>query len=296
MKAIECRLPKELDKSFIVYTEKGAYFPCPWHYHPEYELVLVRKSAGKRMVGDHIGSFDAGDLVFMAPGIPHVWSNNERLDGDNRSEAVVIHFTEDFLNGNIFSIMEMNRLKEVFYLAKRGLVIFGNCRSKIESVMCNMIDQTGLQRLSSLFLIFDLLVAAMEENEIQVLASPNYQIGDRTATDRYAKIIAFIKINFYRDICLKEVADMACMSVTAFCNYFKDQFRMTFVAYLNAVRIGHVCTLLRSNQTPIVLVAYQCGFNNLANFNRQFKRLKGMSPSEYRKLVQEKMSVQTLSV
>lgn len=100
MKSIEVRLPQDFDKSFVVFKEKGQYFPCPWHYHPEYELVLVLKSQGRRMVGDHIGNFQEGDLVCMGPYLPHVWVNESSfVDGtaDYEAEAIVIHFQEDFL-------------------------------------------------------------------------------------------------------------------------------------------------------------------------------------------------------
>src|SRR5690606_32431528 len=95
MKSIEVRLPKDFDKSFVVFKEQGQYFPCPWHYHPEYELVLVLKSTGRRMVGDHIGYFEEGDLVCMGPYLPHVWVNDPiYLTGEapTAAEAIVIHF------------------------------------------------------------------------------------------------------------------------------------------------------------------------------------------------------------
>ena len=79
MKSIELRLPKDFDKSFTVFKEVGKSFPCPWHYHPEYEIVLVLKSNGRRMVGDNIGKFDAGDLVCMGPFLPHVWVNDPKF-------------------------------------------------------------------------------------------------------------------------------------------------------------------------------------------------------------------------
>ncbi|MDQ6608487.1 MAG: cupin domain-containing protein, partial [Bacteroidota bacterium] len=76
MKPVEMRFAKDFDKSFVVFRETGKSFPCPWHYHPEYEIVLVTKSTGRRMVGDNIGYFNEGDLVFMGSGLPHVWIND----------------------------------------------------------------------------------------------------------------------------------------------------------------------------------------------------------------------------
>src|SRR5690606_18803468 len=99
--------------------------------------------------------------------------------------------------------------------------------------------------------------------------------------------ISYIEVrNFHREISLKEISEVANMATTTFCNFFKEHFRMTFVEYLNSIRIGHVCKLLSSQDKTIIEIAYECGFNNLANFNRQFKRLKGMTPKEYRKLLE----------
>lgn len=287
MKAVEYRLPKEFDKSFIVFKEKGLFFPCPWHYHPEYEFVLVNKSTGRRMVGDHIGSFAAGDLVLMGPALPHVWVNDQKyFEEGNRAEvdAVVLHFMDNFIGENFLNLPETVGLKKVLRLSHRGLVITGNTRYRIANIMNEMVDQTGLRRLSSLFSIFDILA---NSSEYEPLASPTYMENTKEAySDRFSKITEYVLRNFHREISLKEVADEANMATTTFCNFFKEHFRMTFVEYLNSIRIGHVCKLLSSQDKTIIEIAYECGFNNLANFNRQFKRLKGMTPKEYRKLLE----------
>ncbi len=117
MKSVERRLPQEFDKSFIVFNESGTCFPYPWHYHPEYELVLIRKSTGRRMVGDHIGYFDEGDLVFMGPMLPHVWVNDPVFvngEAGYLADAIVIQFVSDFLgtfhagsgNGSLYALSE----------------------------------------------------------------------------------------------------------------------------------------------------------------------------------------------
>ncbi|GGC14024.1 AraC family transcriptional regulator [Parapedobacter defluvii] len=289
MKAVEYRLPKEFDKSFIVFTEQGTYFPCPWHYHPEYEFVLVNRSTGRRMVGDHIGHFDEGDLVFMGPALPHVWVNDAAyVQGQAKQEAsaVVVHFVEDFLGENFLCLPEMEPLKKVLDLSKRGLVINGRTRLQINCLMNAMIGESGLKRLSSLFAIFDILA---HSTDYEPLASPNYmQHTQGYYSDRYSKITDYILRNFHREITLNEVASEASMATTTFCNFFKEHYRMTFVEYLNTIRIGHVCKLLADSDENVVNIAYECGFNNLANFNRQFKRLKGMSPSEYRRMLELK--------
>jgi AraC-like DNA-binding protein len=286
MKAIEMRLRKDIDKSFIVFREQGKLFPCPWHYHPEYELVLVTKSTGRRMVGDHIGYFKEGDLVFMGPMLPHVWVNDpEYLEEGTplEADAIVIHFVGDFLGEKFLQVPEMEKLNQFLQLSTRGMHITGAASEKIGALMKQLLDMNGMQRLVTLFSIFEILSAT---SDYELLASPGYiQTIHTKSTDRFSKITEYIMLNFDREITLPEAAAAANMAVTTFCNFFKTHYRVTFVEYLNMVRIGHACKLLGDMNKTIVGVAYECGFNNLANFNRQFKKIKNLTPSEYRKTI-----------
>lgn len=287
MKPIEMRFPKDFDKSFVVFRESGDFFPCPWHYHPEYELVLVTKSTGRRMVGDHIGYFNEGDLVFMGPRLPHVWVNDTAfVNGTrkNEAEAIVIHFVEDFMGESFLRIPEMENFKNFLNLSLNGMVINGVAKTKINALLIAMPSMSGLQRLASLFTIFDTLA---NTTEYELLASPGYVSSIHYKTsDRFKNINQYIMENFDQDISLPEVASVANMAVTTFCNFFKEHYRSSFIEYLNIVRVGHACKLLSEKDKKIVEVAYECGFNNLANFNRQFKKIKTMSPSEFKRTVE----------
>lgn len=286
MKVIEQRLPQEFDKSFIVFKEYGKFFPCPWHYHPEYELVLVNKSTGRRMVGDHIGHFGEGDLVFMGSNLPHVWVNDAKFiesKDDNPADAVVIQFVENFLGENFLNIPELSGFRKFLNVAERGVVIDGKAKGKIIQLMNDMLAMSGIQRLSSLLTIFEIL---SNTSDYQLLASPKFiQNFQYEAPGRFKDITQYILKNFDEDISLPEAAASVNMGLTAFCNYFKSQFRVTFVEYLNTVRIGHACKLIAENKHNVVEIAYHSGFNSLANFNRQFKKLKKISPTDYRKLL-----------
>lgn len=284
MKAVECHLPQEFDKSFIVFQEKGQFFPCPWHFHLDYELVLVNKSTGIRMVGDHIGYFGEGDLVFIGASLPHLWINdNEYINGlvDISAEAIVIHFKDNFLGENFFNLPEMKSMKNFLNLSQHGMVIKSKTRERITALMINMLHMNGTQRLSALFTIFDLLSSTAE---FELLVSPGY-LNDNNleSSDRFKKVNDYIMRNFDREMSLKEVAAVSNMATSTFCNFFKEHYRCTFVEYLNIVRVGNACKSLSEQDVNVVEIAYKCGFNNLANFNRQFKKIKKMTPSEYRK-------------
>lgn len=284
MKAIEVRAAKEIDKSFVLFHETGQFFPVPWHYHPEYELVLVTKSTGRRMVGDHIGYFEEGDLVFMGPLLPHVWVNDEPFingSADYQADAIVIQFLENFLGNTFLQLPESKNLVDFLQLSKQGIVIKGDTRNQITNLMVKMPAMSGMKRLAALLNIFDLLSST---TDYELLASPGFvQDISATCSDRYSKINEYILRNFKRDITLPEIAGVANMAVTTFCNFFKANYRVTFVEYLTNIRIGLACKLLADSKNNIIEVAYEVGFNNLGNFNRQFKRIKKMTPREYRK-------------
>jgi AraC-like DNA-binding protein len=286
MNTIEKRFPQEHDKTFIVYQEIGTYFPFPWHYHPEYELVLVRKSTGRRMVGDNIGYFGEGDLVFMGPLLPHVWTNDPVFingEADYLADAIVVQFVDSFLGEYFMQIPEMEHFKKFLRLSYRGMEIKGKTRDRISVIMNDMLNMNGLQRVAQLIAIFDLLAGA---NEYSLLSSPSpvQNIPYRTAR-HFRDINEYIMNHFHEEISLAEISRVANMAVTTFCNFFKEHYRVTFIEYLNTIRVAHACRLLSEPDMKIVEVSYECGFNNLANFHKQFKKLKNMTPTDYRKSV-----------
>lgn len=286
MHYIELKLPKEADKSFVVFKETGKNFPCPWHYHPEYELVLVTKSTGRRLVGDHIGYFKEGDLVLMGPLLPHVWVNDPKYingQADTLAEAIVIHFKEDFLGEHFLDIPEMVSFKTFLQLSNRGIAIKGKAKVETISLMKKMPGLNGIQRLASLFSIFDSL---SKTSVYELLASPGFvKTNNVNNSDRLNKVIEYILQNFDQDITLPKVARAANMGLTTFCNFFKDNYRITFVEYLNTVRIGHACKLLTEKDQNVSEIAYECGYNSIANFNRQFRKYKQMTPTEFRRIM-----------
>lgn len=283
MDPVEFRLPKDINSSFIVFREYGSYFPCPWHYHPEYEIVLITKSTGRRMVGDHIGYFEPGDLVFIGSWVPHLSLNDEEYMQEGSSleaDATVIHFKKDFLGKKLLKAPEFEAFNKVLKLSKRGLAIHGETREKISKIMLSMHELDGLTRLAALFQIFHILSSS---KEYEILTSPhfmeNYQLN---STKKFETITNYILKNIDKEIKLNEVANIANMSVSSFCSFFKKQFRVTFTEYINEVRVGHACKLLSSEEHNVTEIAYKSGYNSLAYFNRQFKKVKNMTPTEYR--------------
>src|SRR6476646_6374899 len=121
-------LPKEKDQSFVVKFFDYHYYPTPWHYHPEMEIVLVTESTGKRFIGDHISDFKPGNLALIGSNIPHTYRNDDKYydkDSPLRAKSIVVHFTEESLGQDFLDLPEGQVLRGLFEQAAYGLEISG---------------------------------------------------------------------------------------------------------------------------------------------------------------------------
>lgn len=284
MRLIIERLNKNAKSSFVLQKDVFAHYPTPWHHHPEYELVLVLKSTGDKIIGDHMSSFCDGDLSFLGPDLPHVYRNSKNYYEENSeltAEAIVIHFNLDFLGADFFKIPEMATIATFLEESIRGFSIIGNTRQLVIQKMNNMLEMAGPLRIIELLSILNILA---ETKDKQILASPGFIENFKTSgSEQITKVCDFIMKNFASDLTLNQVSEIANMSPNVFCKFFKQRTRKTFVNFLNEVRIGYACKLLSDEQHNISEICYLSGFHNLSNFNRQFIRIVQKTPHQYKK-------------
>jgi AraC-like DNA-binding protein len=284
MKLLLEKLTLEPKYSFVLQKDVYPYYPTPWHYHPEYELVLVVKSTGQRIVGDHVDNFSDGDLVFMGPNLPHVYNNDSiYYEGhkDLKAEAIVIHFREDFLGKDFFKVPEMMPVMQLLERSQCGMKIMGKTRKVVAAKMQDLLKMRGPSRLIHLLSTLEILATS---EEYRLLASPGFVNKYNTSgTERMTKVYDYIMNHFKEDIRLEEVAEISNMTAPSFCRFFKACTRKNFSRFLNEIRIGYACKLLQEGHFSIAEICYESGFNNLSNFNRQFKKIMDKSPLEYRK-------------
>lgn len=280
MKVAEIRLHQERDKSFIIYHETHEF--SPWHHHPEFELVLITKGRGKRMIGDHIDRFEVGDLVLIGPYLPHEWHCDQEFylgPGGFIGEGYVIQFQFDFLGPKFFDIPENQKLRSVLNASSRGILLRGKGHNQIAEMI---IKAYNVDTPSRLYILFEIFYLLMEVSDPILLASPGFMEPYHTKENEpLQKAIQFIHQNFQQDIGVKQMLEVTNMSNTTFCLAFKKMFRMTFKEYLLTTRIGYACKLLTSEAFGIAQIAYHSGFENISNFNRQFKKIKGITPSKF---------------
>jgi len=280
MKVAKIRLRQEPYKSFIVHHEKDPF--TPWHYHPEYELVLIIKGKGKRVIGDNVSRFEKNDLIFMGPYLPHQWicdvQNADPVKGPD-DEAFVIQFEYDFLGSKFFEVPENVCLKRFLIDSVRGFEFYGDTKIQIISILHQMFDMNDIKRLYALLTLFEVFGFTKEYN---YLASPN--VVDKFSllnNEPIQNAIQFILTNFQNKIRIEDLLAVTNMSYASFYSSFKKAYLMPFKDYLLKVRVGYACKLLTEESKHISEIAFESGFENLSNFNRQFKKIKSMTPSQF---------------
>jgi AraC-like DNA-binding protein len=288
MEAAEIRLFQESSQSFIYHIEESDF--GIYHHHPEYELVLIDKGSGVRVVGDTIDDFKKGDLVFLAPNLPHVWRCDSKYiqnDGAFTGKGYVIQFTEGFFGQKFLELPENKGLAEFLVHASRGCRFFGKTKQLLTEKVLEMQRMKPTQRFYALFAIFGVLATT---TEYELISSPAfYNIRQTTESGPLHNVVEYILKHFKEDIKLKDVLEVANMSNTQFFFAFKKTYRMPFKSYLLKLRIGSACRLLAEPSYNISEVAYNSGFENLSNFNRHFKSIKGCTPTTYREKLEQKV-------
>ena len=283
MKPILEYLPRNASESFVVKFFDYPYYPTPWHYHPEFEIVLITESTGKRFVGDQIADFQPGNLALLGENLPHFYRNDSRYYENLphlRATSIVIHFLRESLGNDFLALPETENIRHLLEKSARGMEISGETRLKVAQKMHEILELQGFSRKIKLLEILHLLA---ETDEFTFIASPGVVGENEKDNQRMNKILEYVLQNFKEEIHLSHLADLVNMSETSFSRYFKYRTRKTFTQFLNEIRIGHAGKLLVEDNLNIAQICYECGFNNLSNFNRQFRDFHKLSPSEFKK-------------
>ncbi|UJH68774.1 AraC family transcriptional regulator [Allomuricauda sp. SCSIO 65647] len=268
------------ESSFTVTRNRHPYFLKIWHYHPELELVLIEKSSGTRFIGDSIQKFEAGEVVLLGKNLPHMWLNDEVYikSGNLIAEAIAIHFNEDFFGASFFERPEFAKISKLIKRADRGLK-FNKVDEDLKNMIRKLLKKDSFSRAIALLEILHRLASHKNHESLSSLGYINSFVAEEN--DRLHKIHEYVFNNFKKVINANEVAQEIGMNASAFSRFFKKNHRKTFTKYLNEIRVGYACKLLLESQSKITAIAYESGFNNISNFNRQFKACKQMTPKEY---------------
>jgi AraC-like DNA-binding protein len=270
-------------QSFRAYVQRSSHLQYPWHFHPDLELVLITKGYGNRFVGDNIGFFNKGDLVFIGSNLPHVWINDKEFYNNPKlySESTVIQISKEYFNPETIAFPELQFFKNLYGLCQYGLRISGkNNLEKIIGLMRTLPDIKGVSGLASFFSILEEISL---NNRLEPLASQGYINALTVPPDeRLNRVFGFVMENYHQQITMDQVAHIARMNKSAFCRYFKAKTAKTFSFFLNELRSGYASKLLVDGDFSISQVCFECGFQSISNFNKQFKIHTNCSPSQFR--------------
>jgi len=278
------KISSNLLSSLAVKREITPYMDYPLHYHPEYEIILVEKSSGIRLMGNHVGHFTDGDLVFVSSNLPHVWKNDKEFYQGNKDlfvDVYVIHFRENALSEGFFNLAELSHIRKLFALGRQGIQIRGKDHAPIAALVRKVYQSSGFERLMAFLQTLDAFAHAQD---YELLSSSVYaESAINTETDRINRVIDYLMENYTQEIGLKKLADLANMNKASFCRYFKSRTHKTCSQFLNEIRIIHSCKLLVNSNMTVSEICYETGYNNISHFNRQFKLITGSSAKQFKK-------------
>ena len=265
---------------FSLYARYKTEFNFPVHYHEEYELNFIENARGvRRVVGSSMEEIDDLELVLVGPNIPHAWFTYKC-----KSESIfeiTIQFHRDLFHEVFLKRNQLNFIRNLFERSLKGVSFSRRTIERVAPRLKDLAEKEGFESVLDLMAVLNELSLSPDSRTLSDDITYNTELIYNDS-ERVEKVVAFINENFSRTIRLAEAAELVEMAETAFSRFFKVKTGITFVDYLNDIRIGHASRLLIDTTSPIAEIAQECGFTSLTNFNRIFKKRKGLVPKDFR--------------
>ncbi len=284
MKAVRFVIPKTSGNSFRLQIDHEPYFYDTIHYHPEHQLTYFIKGEGTSFIGNHVERFKPGDVYFIGKNVPHVskcdeayYQNNPELE----ALSISLFFNDETFGSQFFEIPEMAHIKRLLELASMGLKITGEEQETIATLIeeCQQID--GFKRFQNLLSILDIMA---KSEYVKTLSGVRYLAPSKESeNERINVVFRFLSNSFRTAITLNQIAGVANMTPNAFCRYFKQRTGRPYSLFINEMRVEYAGKMIAGSRESFGNIAIESGFNSISYFNRQFKRITGMSPLQYRK-------------
>ena len=251
----------------------------PMHQQETWELAYIISGAGIRIIGDVVENFSAGEIILIPPDIPHCWLFDKNVhDEEGKIENICIFFKDQFLENCKNCFPELAETISNIQKNPNALSFSGLNQKKIQEKMREMMEQNKIERLSSLILILHLISNYSSTNIV------GHATKERKKEKKLHKIYLFVMNNFHRNIELDEIAKVSGMPKSTFCVFFKKMTGKSFVTYLTEFRIESSCQMLLKTKMSVSEICIASGFNDIPYYNRIFKKIKNLTPTEYRKL------------
>jgi AraC-like DNA-binding protein len=279
MKVFPFQIPKPTEDSLIYQEDHELVFYDKLHEHEEIQLSYVVKGAGTLVVGDTVSNYTKGDVLAIDGHLPHVFKSDP--NAEEKSLMLTLFFTKESFGQGFFDLEELSEVQTFFRRITNGFRATSHL-SSLQEAFLSLKDSSKLDRFVILLNILKLMSKAKKQPLSSFVYKKSYSVNEGK---RMQDVMSYTMEHFDESIPLETISEVASMTKNAFCKYFKKRTNKTYIQFLTELRIEHACKLLQQKRdSSISLIAYESGFGNLSNFNRQFKMIKKMSPSQYRSL------------
>jgi AraC-like DNA-binding protein len=272
--------PLTQNDCFTIFSRVKKEFNFPLHYHDEYELNLIINAKGaRRIVGDHIDQIDDLELVLIGPNLSHAWFTHNCKSEEIKEITIQWHkdlFDEKFLRRN-----QLSFIRKMFELSSKGILFSKEAIQTIYPRIVTLNQKNGFDSVMALINILHDLSASRNLRTLSE-ASFNSEMQFNFNSRRIEKAFEYMNKNYDKQITLKDMAKLVNMTEVSFSRFIKKRTGISFIDSLNEIRLGHASRILIDTTNSIAEVSYSCGFNNISNFNRLFKKKKGCTPKEFR--------------
>ncbi|MBQ4913820.1 helix-turn-helix domain-containing protein [Maribacter sp. MMG018] len=277
MKVLPFKIPKPRNEALVYQLDRVEAFYDQLHQHGEIQISYISKGEGSLIVGDSINEYKANDLLIIGGFVPHVFKSD--VTASPVSEMHTLFFDLHSFGKDFFDIADLSLTQDFFKKSELGMRVLSNKKTIIDEFL-KLSSQNKVEQIATLLMI----ISHVSKAKTAPLSSFVYR---KSFSDdegkRMNNVYKYAMEKFNEPISLEEVASIANMSRNAFCRYFKKRTNKTFFQFLIEIRIENACKLIVNKpELSISLISEQCGFNNIANFNRKFKELKGCPPTQYR--------------
>ncbi|HKP26376.1 MAG TPA: helix-turn-helix domain-containing protein [Dongiaceae bacterium] len=273
--------------SWTLFHRRLTSFPFEWHYHPEYELTFTLNSLGQRYIGDHIAPYGDGDLALVGPSLPHTWQSARAVDPDAPHVAIVMWFTQGWVEQVLRPLPEFRATCRLLDTSTRGLGFSPTTAVEARTRILALLERDQTAQVIGLI---DLLAMLARDDAPTPLSSPALAASTADGDDaRVAPVLSYLHAR-YSDPALSvgALARRVHMSLSTLHRSFRRHTHMSVTDYVTQLRIGRASALLIGGDRPVARIAEEAGYRNLANFHRQFKAAKGVTPRAFRLAYRER--------
>lgn len=264
---------------FTIFSRVKSEFDFPLHYHEELELNFIMNAKGaRRTIGDHIGEIDDIELVLIGSNLPHVWQTYKCTSKEIKE--ITIQFHKDLFDDKLLRRNQLSFIRKMLERSAKGILF---SKETITQIMPRLTILGQKQGFDSVLELFSILHDLSVSRNMHTLSDTTFSGAEFSYNSRRIdKAFEYINMNFHKNITLGEVAKLVNMTEVSFSRFFKARTGITFIDSLLELRLGQASRMLIDTTQSVSEVAYNCGFNNISNFNRLFKKKKGCTPKEFR--------------